>query len=77
MTALTLCESLLSKLQSFESKPRLWHSKPLISTLTKILREADGMDDLELINRAVRLQDQFLLMEINGMNEYFEEAATI
>ena len=77
MTALELCESLLSRLQSFESKPNLWHSKPLISTLTTILREADEMDDLELINRAVRLQDQFLLMGIEGMEEYFEEAAML
>jgi hypothetical protein len=75
MTALELCENLLCKLQSFESKPNLWHSKPLISTLTKILREADEMDDLELISRAVRLQDQFLLMGIDGMEEYFVEAA--
>jgi hypothetical protein len=77
MTALELCESLLCKLLSFESKPNLWHSKPLISTLTKILREADEMDDLELINRAVRLQDQFLLMGIDGMEEYFVEAAML
>lgn len=77
MIALELCESLLSKLQSFESKPRLWHSKPLISTLTTILREADEMDNLELINRAVRLQDQFLLMGMDGMDEYFVEAALL
>ncbi|GET34908.1 hypothetical protein PbJCM13498_37710 [Prolixibacter bellariivorans] len=77
VVALELCESLLSKLQSFESQPRLWHSKPLISTLTTILREADELDDLELINRAVHLQDQFLLMGIDGMNEYFAEAATL
>ena len=77
MIALELCESLLSRLQSFESRPNLWHSKPLISTLTKILRESDEMDDLELINRAVRLQDQFLLMGIEGMEEYFVEAAML
>ncbi|MCE5226658.1 MAG: hypothetical protein LLG05_12475, partial [Porphyromonadaceae bacterium] len=75
--ALELCESLLLKLQSFDSKPVLWHSKPLISTLTTILREADEMDDLGLINRAVRLQDQFLLMGIDGMDEYFVEAAML
>jgi hypothetical protein len=77
MTALVLCESLLCKLQSFEFHPKLWHSKPLISTLTKILREADEMDDVELINRAVCLQDQFLLMGIEGMEEYFVEAAML
>ena len=77
MIALELCESLLFRLQSLESKPNLWHSKPLISTLTTILREADEMDDLELINRAVRLQDQFLLMGIEGMEEYFVEAAML
>ena len=42
--ALELCESLLFKLQSFETKSRFWHSKPLISTLTTILREAGEMD---------------------------------
>ncbi len=77
MIALELCENLLSRLQSLKSKPNLWHSKPLISTLTKILREADEMDDIELINRAVSLQDQFLLMGINGIDEYFEEAAML
>lgn len=77
MTAMELCESLLYKLQSFESKPNLWHSKPLISSLTTILREADEMDDLELINRAVRLQDQFLLIGIEGMEEYFVEATML
>ncbi|MEZ5104496.1 MAG: hypothetical protein R2757_08370 [Draconibacterium sp.] len=75
--ALELCESLLSKLQSFETKSKFWYSKPLISTLTTILREADEMDDLKLIKRAVRLQDQFLFMEINGMDEYLEEAAMV
>ncbi len=77
MIALELCESLLSKLQAFEPKSRYWHSKPLISTLTTILREADEMDDLDLIDRAVRLQDQFLMLGIEGMDEYFEEAAML
>jgi hypothetical protein len=77
MVALELCESLLSKLQSFKSILRFWRSKPLISTLTTILREADEMDDIELINRAVRLQDQFLLMGFEGMDEYLEEAALL
>lgn len=77
IVALGICENLISKLESFESKPSLWHSKPLISALTTILREADEMDDMELINRAVRLQDQFLLMGIDGMEEYFVEAAMI
>jgi hypothetical protein len=35
------------------------------------------MDDIELINRAVHLQDHFLLMGIDGMEEYFAEAAMI
>nr|WP_319512023.1 AAA family ATPase [uncultured Draconibacterium sp.] len=77
LIALELSESLLSKLQSFESKSKFWHSKPLISSLTKILREADEMNDLELINRAVHLQDQFLLMGIDGMEEYLEEASRL
>ncbi len=75
--ALELCESLLSKLQSFETKSRFWHSKPLISTLTTILRESDEMDDLDLINRAVHLQDQFLMMGIDGMDDYLVEAAML
>jgi len=77
MIALELCESLLSKLLSFETKVRLWHSEPLISALTTILREADESDDLELINRAVHVQDQFLLMGIDGMDKYLEEAALL
>ncbi|WP_430972717.1 AAA family ATPase [Sunxiuqinia rutila] len=75
--ALELCECLLAKLQSFESTPKLWHPEPLISTLTGILREADEMDDFELINRAVNLQDQFLMMGLDGMDEYLEEAAML
>ncbi len=74
---LELCEILLYKLQSLESEPRRWHSEPLISTLTAILREADEMDDLELINRAVHLQDQFLILGIDGMDKYFEDATLL
>ena len=77
LTALELCESLLFKFRSFEPKPRLWYSKPLISTLTTVLREADETDDLDLINRAVHLQDQFLLIGIDGMDEYFVKAAML
>ncbi len=77
MIALELCECLLSKLLSFETKVRLWHSEPLISALTTILREADESDDIELINRAVHVQDQFLLMGIDGMDKYLEEAALL
>lgn len=77
MVALELCESLLIKLQSFGSNSNLWHSKPLISALTKILREADEIDNKELINRVIRIQDHFLLLDIEGMDEYLVKATLL
>lgn len=75
--ALELCESLLYILQSFKTRIKLWHSKPLISALTTIMREADELNNKKLIKRVVRLQDQFLIMEIEGMDEYFQKAALL
>lgn len=74
---LEICEHLLKKLQSFKITTRLYHSKPLLSALTAILREADESDDVDLINRVVNLQDQFLQLGVEGMEEYLDDAAVI
>jgi hypothetical protein len=71
-----VCECLVDKLAA-NGVSRLWHSEPLLAALNAILREADESDDAELINRAVRLQDQFLRMDIAGMEEFLEQAAKL
>ncbi len=71
LAALEVCESLVPRLNNLESPYRLWHTEPLIAALSSILREADESDDEELIRRAIRLQDQFLRMDIRGMDDFF------
>ncbi|HSN23034.1 MAG TPA: hypothetical protein VLS45_02500, partial [Methylomicrobium sp.] len=76
--AIEVCEYMVEKLAaSGAAVSQLWHSEPLLSALKNILREADESDDAELINRAVRLQDQFLRMDIAGMEEFLEQAAKL
>uniref|UniRef100_UPI004055A11A AAA family ATPase n=1 Tax=Candidatus Electronema sp. TaxID=2698783 RepID=UPI004055A11A len=73
-----VCECLVEKLaESGAAVSQLWHSESLLSALKNILREADESDDADLINRAVRLQDQFLRMDIAGMEEFLEQAAKL
>ena len=56
---------------------QLSHSEPLLAALNNILREADESEDEAMIKRAVRLQDQFLRMDINGMEEFLVQAAKL
>ena len=74
ISSLDICERLAGILSGKSSRYQLWHTEPLISTISSILREADETDNQELINRAIRLQDQFLRMDIHGMNDYFKHA---
>jgi hypothetical protein len=77
VAALDVCEQVVTKLNASESPRQLWHTEPLISTLSCILRETDQSDDEELIHRAVRLQDQFLQMDITGIDNFFNNAARL
>ena len=65
----TLAKILVSKEQTF----RVWHTEPLIATLVMILREAD--DDPDLVHRAIKLQDQFLSLDIGGMEALLTRSA--
>lgn len=65
----TLAKILVSKEQTF----RVWHTEPLIATLVMILREAD--DDPDLVHRAIKLQDQFLSLDIRGMEALLTRSA--
>ncbi len=56
---------------------QLSHSEPLLAALNDILKEADESENEMLIKRAVRLQDQFLRIDLNGMEAFLEQAATI
>ncbi len=72
IAALDICERLTQRISELESPHQIWHTEPLIAALSSILREADETDDPVLISRAVRLQDQFLRMDIYGMADYFK-----
>jgi len=77
LAALTVCECLVSKLSNLESPLQLWRTESLISALSTILREADETDDETLIRRAVTLQDQFLRLDIRGIEDFFEQAGRL
>ena len=77
VTALDTCERLTIRLNELDSQHWIWHTEPLIAALSSILREADETDDSDLIRRAVRLQDQFLRMDIPGMDDYFKRASQV
>ncbi len=45
----------------------------MVPVLIEILKEADETDDPELIARAVKLQDDFLRLEVAGVHELFRQ----
>jgi hypothetical protein len=77
LAALDICERLVERLSMLKTPYRIWHTEPLIAALSNILREADETDNPDLIKRAVRLQDQFLQMDIPGMDDYFKQASQL
>ena len=77
VAALDICERLAERLGGMPTPYRIWRAEPLISALSSILREADETDNAELINRAVCLQDQFLRMDIPGMDDYLKRASQL
>lgn len=74
VSALTICEKLMVKLSERHNTRALWRTQPLIAALSSILREADESEDELLIRRAVNLQDEFLRMDIDGIDDYFDAA---
>jgi hypothetical protein len=77
ITALEICERLAEKLGEMASPYQIWHHEPLIAALSSILREADETDDNDLINRAVRLQDFFLRLDMPGIDDYLKNASLL
>lgn len=71
---LDVAEMLAEKLETQMQSYQIWDTKPLITALNEILREADETDDSELIKRAINLQDRFLRLDIYGIEELFTKA---
>ncbi|MBE9020779.1 hypothetical protein IQ272_32575 [Chroococcidiopsidales cyanobacterium LEGE 13417] len=74
LSALELAEVLAEKLEMTINANMLWHTEHLIIALNEILREADEIDEPELIQRAISLQDLFLKLDIRGMEELLDRA---
>ena len=73
-SVLDLVESLAMKIEG-EQQPWYGDSKSLITMLNAILREADELDDPELIQKAISLQDRFLKLDLRGMEDMLNSAA--
>jgi hypothetical protein len=73
LSVFDLVETLAKKNES-EHQPWFAGSKPLITVLNAILREADELDDPQLIQRAIALQDSFFKLDLQGINEMLDKA---
>lgn len=71
---LELMEALIEKFETGIDGNLLWPTQPLIIALNEVLREADETDEPELIQRAINLQDRFLKLDIQGMEELLRKA---
>lgn len=71
---LPLLEGLASRLTAADTPHTLIDAKPLIAAMLEILREADDSGDLNLINRAIALQDRFLMLGLTDMDAMLDEA---
>lgn len=79
LSAMEFMEALAEKLQTTINVNSLWRAEPLIVALNEILREADYMDNSQLIQRkliqrAIKLQDCFLQLGLHGMEELLNRA---
>ncbi len=74
-SALKVCENLLSRIEESKSQCYIWQGDELISSAIRILREADLVDDPDLISRAIFLQDQLLRLNLGDMSKALDEAA--
>jgi hypothetical protein len=75
LEALQLLE--LSAIRLKEEADSAWILEPkyLIMTLKEIFAEAEESQDMDLINRAINLQDLFLELNINGIDNFLDKAA--
>ncbi|PSB30818.1 AAA family ATPase [Chlorogloea sp. CCALA 695] len=74
LSALDVTEVLAEKLEGKLTTQALGRTQPLIKALNEIFREADETDDLNLIQRVIKLQDHFLKLNINGIEELLAKA---
>ncbi|MEB3218379.1 MAG: ATP-binding protein [Nostocales cyanobacterium 94392] len=74
LSAMELTEVLVKKFETTINAEIFWHTEPLIAALNEILREADERDEPQLIQRAISLQDRFLILGIHGMEELLNKA---
>lgn len=75
LSVLELTEALSEKLEATMTNGSiLWHTEPLIVALNEILREADDTGDSQLIQRAINLQDRFLRLDVQGIEELLNKA---
>lgn len=71
--ALKICEKIVS-LPGEESGIRF--AGEMVPILLEILKEADETDDPALIARAVKLQDEFLRLEVAGVDELLDNSSS-
>ena len=61
-------------IQAKKNQP-LWPTELLIATPIEILPEADKTDDVTMIQRAIRLRDRLLKMDLRDMETLLDRAA--
>jgi hypothetical protein len=71
---LETAEIMLDVLERRNEPPQIWSKDELLSALTAILREADESDDVDLIRRAIKLQDRLLMLNVHGIEELYEQS---
>jgi Effector-associated domain 7/SEFIR domain len=75
LDALQLLELSALKLKGEANSAWILDSEYTIMALKEILAEVEDSQDMELINRAINLQDLFLELNINGMDNFLDKAA--
>jgi hypothetical protein len=72
--ALEALETLFKRLREVKNN-HLWHADGLVAAAMRVLRYADMLDDVDLINRAVAVQDEIIRLNASKMEEALEDAA--
>jgi hypothetical protein len=73
--AMEVAETMLTVLEGRQEPCHIWSKETLLPALTAILRESDESDDSEFIRRAIKLQDQLLMLDTYGMDELYDLAS--
>ncbi len=73
--ALEILEKLIALMNINDASLRTYRTTELIEALIEIEREADDADDLDMIQRTINLQDQFLKMDLYGMDALLDSSA--